>query len=108
MFKNPLVVVYIGKRWFSACRTVQSSIAQNLTAKKDYYKKKSVIENTRPENWSSALPFEKIPGPKPIPLLGNTWRFLPLIGKYHGLDLTQLHLKYQDFLSVFLFNFCAF
>lgn len=25
-------------------------------------------------------PYSEIPGPKPIPLLGNTWRFLPYIG----------------------------
>jgi len=24
--------------------------------------------------------YSDIPGPKPIPLLGNTWRFLPYIG----------------------------
>lgn len=25
-------------------------------------------------------PYSEIPGPKPIPLLGNTWRFLPYLG----------------------------
>lgn len=25
--------------------------------------------------------FEDIPGPKPLPILGNLWRYLPLIGK---------------------------
>lgn len=28
-------------------------------------------------------PYSEIPGPKPIPLLGNTWRFLPYIGTYN-------------------------
>lgn len=29
----------------------------------------------------NAMPYEELPGPKPLPLLGNTWRFLPLIGQ---------------------------
>lgn len=27
-------------------------------------------------------PFELIPGPKPLPFIGNIWRYLPLIGQY--------------------------
>lgn len=27
-------------------------------------------------------PFESIPGPKPLPVVGNIWRYLPLIGDY--------------------------
>lgn len=30
--------------------------------------------------WDSARPYEDIPGPKPLPLLGNIWRFVPYIG----------------------------
>jgi len=26
-------------------------------------------------------PYKDIPGPRPLPLLGNTWRFIPFIGK---------------------------
>lgn len=28
-----------------------------------------------------AEPYENIPGPKPLPIFGNSWRFLPYIGK---------------------------
>lgn len=28
-------------------------------------------------------PFEQIPGPKGLPVIGNIWRYLPLIGDYH-------------------------
>ncbi|CAH0560855.1 unnamed protein product [Brassicogethes aeneus] len=28
------------------------------------------------------LPYSEVPGPKPIPLLGNNWRFLPLVGDF--------------------------
>lgn len=33
------------------------------------------------EEWDNAKPFEDIPGPKPFPVIGNLWRFLPYIGK---------------------------
>lgn len=29
-----------------------------------------------------ALPYKMVPGPKPFPLAGNTWRFLPIIGDF--------------------------
>jgi hypothetical protein len=40
----------------------------------------AVVTQTRPEEWDNAKPFEDIPGPKPLPILGNTWRFIPHIG----------------------------
>lgn len=27
-------------------------------------------------------PYSEIPGPKPLPIIGNSWRFAPLIGNY--------------------------
>jgi hypothetical protein len=33
------------------------------------------------EALSTVRPYSEIPGPKPIPLLGNTWRLLPVVGK---------------------------
>lgn len=32
-------------------------------------------------DWARARPYSAVPGPKPLPLVGNTWRFLPLVGK---------------------------
>lgn len=32
------------------------------------------------QDWSRCRPYTEIPGPKPIPFLGNTWRFIPYIG----------------------------
>lgn len=31
--------------------------------------------------WENAKPYTEMPGPKPLPFLGNTWRFIPFIGK---------------------------
>lgn len=43
-------------------------------------------------------PYSEIPGPKPIPLLGNTWRLLPFIGQYDISDVAKLsQLFYKEY-----------
>lgn len=46
----------------------------------------------------SGLPYDSIPGPKPLPILGNTWRLLPVIGQYKVSDVAKIselfHLHY--------------
>ena len=37
------------------------------------------------DDLSTAKPYEDIPGPKPLPIIGNAWRFLPGIGTYEFL-----------------------
>jgi len=37
------------------------------------------VAQARPEEWDYAKPFEDIPGPKPLPIIGNGWRFIPNI-----------------------------
>lgn len=39
---------------------------------------------------SVSKPYASIPGPKALPLIGNAWRFAPIIGKY--LIIYDLHL----------------
>lgn len=41
------------------------------------------------ENLNNLKPYSKIPGPRPIPLLGNTWRLLPVIGQFDISDLAK-------------------
>ncbi|XP_046661620.1 cytochrome P450 CYP12A2-like isoform X2 [Homalodisca vitripennis] len=48
---------------------------------------------TRYSEWENALPFEQVPGPKSFPLIGNVWRFLPIIGDLYKLDTTELHVE---------------
>ncbi|GBP62019.1 Probable cytochrome P450 301a1, mitochondrial [Eumeta japonica] len=31
---------------------------------------------------TTVRPWEEVPGPKPLPLVGNTWRFIPYVGGY--------------------------
>ncbi|KAJ8973417.1 hypothetical protein NQ317_016700 [Molorchus minor] len=46
----------------------------------------------------SAKPYSEIPGPKPLPILGNTWRLLPLIGQYDVSDVARLSsLFYKEY-----------
>jgi hypothetical protein len=40
-----------------------------------------VATEARKEEWDYAKPFEDMPGPKPLPIIGNIWRFIPYIGK---------------------------
>lgn len=50
------------------------------------------------EDFSSARPYTEIPGPKPLPLLGNTWRLLPIIGQYDVSDVAKLSkLFYKEY-----------
>jgi hypothetical protein len=45
------------------------------------YNSTAAVAQVRPEEWDCAKPFEDIPGPKPLPIIGNMWRFIPYIGK---------------------------
>ncbi|XP_077540798.1 cytochrome P450 302a1, mitochondrial-like isoform X3 [Haemaphysalis longicornis] len=63
------------------------------------HKADTLLENamSRPVGTTStARPFEEIPGPKPLPLVGNIWRYLPLIGE---MDLTRMHRNAQRLLD---------
>ncbi|KAK2580062.1 hypothetical protein KPH14_012346 [Odynerus spinipes] len=41
-------------------------------------------------------PYHEIPGPKPIPILGNTWRMLPVIGQYEISDTAKISQQFYD------------
>ncbi|RZF38821.1 hypothetical protein LSTR_LSTR000524 [Laodelphax striatellus] len=49
-------------------------------------------------------PYAQVPGPKPIPILGNSWRFLPFVGTYEieRLDtvLWRLHREFGDIVKI--------
>lgn len=63
------------------------------------HKSETLLENSRSRTVgavSTARPFDEIPGPKPLPLVGNIWRYLPFIGE---LDLTRMHRNAQKLLD---------
>ncbi|XP_076231365.1 putative cytochrome P450 301a1, mitochondrial [Calliopsis andreniformis] len=47
-------------------------------------------------NVSIPKPYEDIPGPKPIPILGNTWRLFPIIGQYQISDMAKVSQVFYD------------
>lgn len=54
--------------------------------------------DTATHEFPLAKPYSAIPGPKPIPVLGNTWRLLPIIGQYDISDLAKLSgLFYKEY-----------
>lgn len=48
------------------------------------------------EEWSVAKPYSAVPGPRPLPLLGNTWRLLPVVGQYKVSDLGKVSKLLYD------------
>ena len=44
---------------------------------------------------TAAIPFEKIPGPKPLPIIGIAHHFFPG-GKHHNLGLKGVHFKLRN------------
>lgn len=43
-------------------------------------------------------PYSEVPGPKPVPILGNTWRLLPIIGQYQVSDVAKLsQIFYKEY-----------
>ncbi|KOX77763.1 putative cytochrome P450 49a1 [Melipona quadrifasciata] len=50
------------------------------------------------QDWSRCRPYAEIPGPKPIPFLGNTWRFIPFIGDFKIQAVDQVSMRlYKEF-----------
>ncbi|KAG7204438.1 hypothetical protein KM043_004875 [Ampulex compressa] len=42
--------------------------------------------------------YEEIPGPRPVPVLGNTWRLFPVIGQYQISDTAKIcRLFYEEY-----------
>lgn len=66
--------------------TVNRHLLQSLARKSCPVKRPSINRTLCP--FSSRIstdrpkPYQSIPGPEPFPLIGNTWRYLPLIGEY--------------------------
>ncbi|GLV43367.1 Cytochrome P450 301a1 [Carabus blaptoides fortunei] len=79
--------------------TTAEQVTSGRAQKAAYYKQiaQSQIEkDEKPAGWDSAKPYSQVPGPKPVPILGNLWRFLPVIGTYDGLDMLTQHKRLHE------------
>lgn len=56
------------------------------------------IFKTEPDKFANAKPYSQVPGPKPLPILGNTWRVFPIIGQYSIREVAKISfLLHQHF-----------
>lgn len=83
--------------WRNVSNSKVTHSTASITEKEKYYHRigtKSLKEshNVKPQGWSQAKPFEDIPGPKPLPLLGNVWRFFPG-GEFYNIQIIDLHKR---------------
>ncbi|XP_011568545.3 probable cytochrome P450 301a1, mitochondrial [Plutella xylostella] len=48
------------------------------------------------EIFTNARPYSEVPGPRPIPILGNTWRMVPIIGQYDISEFAKVTKLFLD------------
>jgi hypothetical protein len=56
----------------------------------------AAVAQARPIEWDFAKPFEDIPGPKPLPIIGNMWRFIPYLGNVTYCFVTPFMVHQQN------------
>lgn len=52
---------------------------------------KNDLDSSISSNNNSTRPYSEIPGPKELPLIGNSWRFAPIIGELNNSYFNQCH-----------------
>jgi hypothetical protein len=70
----------------------------------------AAFAQARPEEWDFAKPFEDIPGPKPLPIIGNTWRFIPYFGNvtYCSVTAFKVHQQSESMQQKYVLSFCPY
>ncbi|KAB0797032.1 hypothetical protein PPYR_11093 [Photinus pyralis] len=70
----------ISRRYYSTDRPFSTVVLPEML--EDY--QRETVEKTIPKSYS------EVPGPRSLPIVGNTWRFAPVIGQYQISDLDKL------------------
>ncbi|XP_034937560.1 probable cytochrome P450 49a1 [Chelonus insularis] len=91
-------------------RKYSSIVNNHLVKKNENYEIKfdrnasTLVENINEEQLECVRPYKEIPGPKPLPLLGNTWRFIPYVGDFNIQSIDKvsqrLYEKYGDIVKI--------
>lgn len=68
---------------------------------KGYFRRITTALDKTIEVHNKVKPFESMPGPKPLPLIGNLWRYFPVIGKISY----AVYVKLMSDLSVSTFYY---
>jgi len=70
----------------------------------------AAVTEARPEEWDYAKPFEDIPGPKSLPIIGNTWRFIPYFGNVTYCFVTpfKAHQQSESVQQICALPFCPY
>ncbi|XP_018572392.1 cytochrome P450 CYP12A2-like isoform X1 [Anoplophora glabripennis] len=98
MFKKLTKLRTFNANFICTNHSKRTSGTIDISKKDDYYKNLGDAEeniDVKPPEWDKALPYESIPGPKPLPLIGNIFRFLPFIGEYYNLPMKELHEAFK-------------
>ncbi|KAK3923649.1 putative cytochrome P450 [Frankliniella fusca] len=64
----------------------------------------AALVHERTSAGGAARGYNEVPGPRPLPMLGNTWRFVPVIGNFRIEEMDKvclgLHRQYGDIVKV--------
>lgn len=72
-----------------------SRISSALSNKENFFTNLGEKTTVTPADWDSAKKYERIPGPKPLPIFGNSWRYL--FGELNTKkDLMAVHTRLRD------------
>ncbi|XP_050521005.1 probable cytochrome P450 301a1, mitochondrial isoform X3 [Daktulosphaira vitifoliae] len=85
--KNIRSLQICSKRWRSSSTVTTQAVSSE-----------SINEFEIAEELSKGKPYSEVPGPTPLPIIGNTWRMLPIIGPYQISDLANVsYILYKQY-----------
>nr|WCC58036.1 cytochrome P450 [Pharsalia antennata] len=99
MLRGAIKLRGIGVKFISTNPTKRTTETISISKRDDYYKHlggSTEKYDLKPPGWDEGLPFESIPGPKPLPIIGNMWRYLPYIGEFRNMSLRQIYQTLND------------